>query len=127
MTSSNFHNYPSVLLKVMSHIYNFLVRVCILTHHFLVHSTSSSWYDAVNWNLEASFPTRCNRFHTLILTSSETKRIQNTGTKQRQQTFILNKDSKLFYSGYCILLRALMDIFLIWIPISFVDRVAHKW
>lgn len=34
------------------------------THHFFVHSTISSWYEATNWNLEACFPTRCSLFQT---------------------------------------------------------------
>jgi len=32
-----------------------------------VKASDSSWYDAVNWNFEARFPTRCKRFHTLML------------------------------------------------------------
>ena len=43
----------------------------IWTYHLLVNAIDSSWYDAVKLNFEARFPTRCRRFHTLIVSSQQ--------------------------------------------------------
>ena len=32
-----------------------------------MHSITSSWNEAANWNLDAFFPTRCSRFHTDVM------------------------------------------------------------
>lgn len=39
------------------------------SYHFppLTHSTVSDWYEAVNWNFDAFFPTRCSRFQTEVI------------------------------------------------------------
>lgn len=41
----------------------------VQTYHFppRTHSTVSDWYDAVNWNFDAFFPTRWSRFQTEVI------------------------------------------------------------
>ena len=39
------------------------------SYHFppRTHSTVKDWYEAVNWNFDAFFPTRCKRFQTELI------------------------------------------------------------
>jgi len=48
-------------------MYMICIYVTLRTYHLLVKVIDSSWYDAVNLNFEARFPTRCSRFQTLML------------------------------------------------------------
>lgn len=44
-----------------------LKKYIYITHHFVVVSKLTSWYDTVNWNFAALLFTRCNRFQTELI------------------------------------------------------------